>query len=285
MSITNRFVTSYSELYIKSGTIADTFSLSAGAAPSETNIRDFFVSSAAGTAKQCTVTFGATLSGDAAGDIVLDLEGNNADLVTVTLGSGVNTATAVGALAVTALEASPLVASASNSAGVVTVVMNFSAGDVAIKESSNGTGSTVTIVNTTVAFVGAGAGLAGAAVPNVMEIGTLSNEATVIDVPTFGEAFKGKLRGQLDGGQLDAAIYWAPRDSKHLALREYAEDGTAVTVGIRWKPSATAADADTELVIFDSFVSSFGIDTSFDDVAKASTTLVVNGAEHFAAGA
>ena len=46
-----------------------------------------------------------------------------------------------------------------------------------------------------------------------MEIGTLSNEATVIDTPTFGEQYRGKLRGQLDGGQLDAQLYWAPRNS------------------------------------------------------------------------
>lgn len=285
MSITNRFVTSFSELYIKEGTIEELFSLSAGAAPSATNVRDFFVGSGSGTAKQVTVTFGATSSSETGGDIVLDLKGNNDDLVVVTVSSGTNTATAVGALAATALAASPLVASAVNASGVVTVTFNLTAGDAKVTESSNATESTVTIDNAAVAFVGAGNGLAGAPVPNVMEIGTLSNEATVIDVPTFGEKFRGKLRGQLDGGQLDASIYWAPRSSKHLEIRELAENGNAVTVGIRWKPSADAADADTELVIFDSFVSSFGIDTSFDDVAKASTTLVVNGAEHFAAGA
>ena len=124
-----------------------------------------------------------------------------------------------------------------------------------------------------------------AQIPLVMEIGTLSNEATVIDTPTFGELYRGKLRGQLDGGQLDTQLYWAPRNFVHSLLRSFAENGTAVSAGIRWLPTANAAVADTELVAFESFVSSFGIDTTFDDVAKVSSTFVVDGREHFASGA
>ena len=40
--------------------------------------------------------------------------------------------------------------------------------------------------------------------------------------------------------------------------------------------------ADSEYVVFNSFVSSFGIDTTFDDVAKVSSTFVVDGKEYFA---
>ena len=123
---------------------------------------------------------------------------------------------------------------------------------------------------------------ASAQVPLVMEIGTLSNEATVIDTPTFGEVYRGKLRGQLDGGQLDAQLYWAPRDFVHNLMRTYAEDGNEIIAGIRWKNVAGTGNGDSELVLFDSFVSSFGIDTTFDDVAKVSSTLVVDGREYFA---
>ena len=120
----------------------------------------------------------------------------------------------------------------------------------------------------------------GAQVPLVMEIGTLSNEATVIDTPTFGETYRGKLRGQLDGGQLDAQLYWAPRNFVHNFLRTLAEDGQPLSVGIKWNSDSTGGNS--EYVVFNSFVSSFGIDTTFDDVAKVSATLVVDGAEHFA---
>ena len=115
-----------------------------------------------------------------------------------------------------------------------------------------------------------------------MEIGTLSNEATVIDTPTFGEVYRGKLRGQLDGGQLDTQLYWAPRNPFHQELRRLSESGKEIYVGIKWKNQAGDNAGDSEFVYFDSFVSSFGIDTTFDDVAKVSMTLVVDGAEHFA---
>lgn len=118
-------------------------------------------------------------------------------------------------------------------------------------------------------------------IPLLSEIGSLSNEATVIDVPEFGERFKGKLRGQLDGGQLDTTLYWAPRESAHLLIRELAATGKACAAGIKWLPDDVIGTKG-ELVVFNSFVSSFGIDTAFDDVAKANSTLVVDGAEYFA---
>ena len=130
------------------------------------------------------------------------------------------------------------------------------------------------------AMTEAGSTFVSAQVPLVMEIGTLSNEATVIDTPTFGEVYRGKLRGQLDGGQLDAQLYWAPRNFVHSLLRTLAETGTALSAGIKWNSNSTGTDS--EFVVFNSFVSSFGIDTTFDDVAKVSATLVVDGAEHFA---
>ena len=133
---------------------------------------------------------------------------------------------------------------------------------------------------TSTSLLAFGAVFLSAQVPLVMEIGSLSNEATVIDTPTFGEVFKGKLRGQLDGGQLDAQLYWAPRNFVHKLMRDYAQDGTEIVAGIKWKTAASGGDS--EYVVFDSFVSSFGIDTTFDDVAKVSSTLVVDGAEYFA---
>ena len=143
-------------------------------------------------------------------------------------------------------------------------------------------GTALTASETTLELLLAVSGVSfvSAQVPLVMEIGTLSNEATVIDTPTFGETYRGKLRGQLDGGQLDAQLYWAPRNFVHSLLRDLAETGTALSVGIKWNSDSTATNS--EFVVFNSFVSSFGIDTTFDDVAKVSATLVVDGAEHFA---
>jgi hypothetical protein len=128
-------------------------------------------------------------------------------------------------------------------------------------------------------LLAAGLDLEWAKVPLVAEIGSISNESTVIDVPEFGERFKGKLRGQLDGGQLDTTIYWAPRELNHVLIRELAQTGVGIGAGVKWRPNDVGTDA--ELVVFNSFCSSFGIDTTFDDVAKANTTLVVDGSESF----
>lgn len=114
----------------------------------------------------------------------------------------------------------------------------------------------------------------------VAEIGSIANEANVIDVPEFGQTFRGKLRGQLDAGQLDSVLYWAPRLADHLALRTAAESGSVVYVTVKWIDGANV-----EYVTFKGFVSSFGIDTAFDDVAKANVTFIIDGALTFIAGA
>ena len=116
-------------------------------------------------------------------------------------------------------------------------------------------------------------------VPLVGEIGSLSNEATIIDVPEFGQKYKGKLRGQLDAGQLDVSLFWAPRDATHLALRTLAENGDKASFGIKWITDLNGGD--NEYVVFNAYVASFGIDTTFDDVAKASLTVAIDGALNF----
>ena len=125
--------------------------------------------------------------------------------------------------------------------------------------------------------------ISGDKVSLVSEIGSIANEANVIDVPEFGASFKGKLRGQLDAGQLDSVLYWSPRDAAHLSLRTSAETGAVVWVTVKWVDTSTAVNG-AEYVTFKGFVSSFGIDTSFDDVAKANVTFVIDGALTFIEG-
>lgn len=145
----------------------------------------------------------------------------------------------------------------------------------------NNTSSTMSLTSdlSVAGLLALGLDLEYAKIPLIAEIGSISNESTVIDVPEFGERFKGKLRGQLDGGQMDTTIYWAPREVNHVLVRELAQTGKAIGAGIKWKPDDISTAS--ELVVFNSFVSSFGIDTAFDDVAKANTTLVVDGSESF----
>lgn len=122
-------------------------------------------------------------------------------------------------------------------------------------------------------------------VPLVMEIGTLGNEANVIEVNEFGQPLKGKLRGQSDGGQLDSSIFWAPGNAVHNWLHQAATNGTPTTGGIKYKETQNAEPGQTQLAVFNSFVSSFNIETAFDDVMKASMTQPIDGNEYFAPGA
>ena len=254
-NITDQFVTSFSELYYSTTPISG--------AIDESTIRSWFA--ATGTAQTSTVTIAGTV---ATGDTFTAIVGG-----TTFLENGASTTVGARATALAALIDADSRFGATAVAGVITIVGAAGTGTFTVTVSSTGTGTIATEV--TVTFVGS-----TNLIPLVMEIGTLSNEATVIDTPTFGETYRGKLRGQLDGGQLDAQLYWAPRNEFHQELRTLAETGTPVYVGIKWNSDSTATNS--EFVYFDSFVSSFGIDTTFDDVAKVSMTLVVDGAEHFA---
>jgi hypothetical protein len=267
-NISTKFVTSFSELYFRPSTL-----LTSELADPKT----WFAATGSGaTAKIMTVT--VTGSASATGTLVVRTTNPvtgviDSALVSVT---SADSATVVGAALKTALGLNADLTTGTASAGVFSATALAAAGDVSIATEDAIAGITVTVTTPTPFVAGSGGTLL---IPNVMEIGSLSNEATVIDTPTFGEAFKGKLRGQLDAGQLDAQLYWAPRNSTHLAMRSAATVGTACSFGIKWKTDAAGADA--EYVVFDGFLSSFGIDTSFDDVAKASSTMVVNGALTF----
>jgi len=275
-NLSTKFVTSFSELYIREGRMTNGEEIAPATwfSATGTNV----------TAKQIIIS---VASDDFAtvGRVQFVIQGAGlvSDAVVVeTKATGTpSTATAFHTALGTAMVASPHVASATSDATSTTIVLEATAEDAnVIFDEAFGIVATSTIA-VPVAY-SSGADTARI-IPNVMEIGTLSNEATIIETPAFGDAFKGKLRGQLDGGQLDAQLYWAPRDSVHLAMREAATNGTPCSFGIKWKSDVSGTAE--EYVVFNGFLSSFGIDTTFDDVAKASSTMIVDGQLYFASGA
>ena len=265
-NITDQFVTSFSELYFSTTRItgADVEN------PTEAEVRNWFNASATTLEQVQVTTLVISGTGDGAGTYNLTVDGTTFAIA--------STSTAAADVAGDIRDGLVGLNGITVSGATTNVILTGDAGkgDFVVAAATPQNGSTIseTVVSFTVASGGT------QLVPLVMEIGTLSNEATVIDTPTFGEKFRGKLRGQLDGGQLDAQLYWAPRNAIHQELRIAAEDGTQVYVGIKWNSDANSTDS--EFVYFDSFVSSFGIDTTFDDVAKVACTFVVDGAEHFA---
>ena len=267
-NLSSKFVTSFSELYFRPTglTAAELANPSSWFAVTGTNP----------TAKTFTVT--VTVTTAVAGNLVIRYT-NAATGRINTVVAAVGTADTVAVIAGSvkaAITADADISGGTIAGGVFTATLLAAAGNSSIEVEDTVGGVTVSIIQDQAFVGGVGATLL---IPNVAEIGSLSNEASVIETPTFGDAFKGKLRGQLDAGQLDAQLYWAPRNSTHLAMRNAATNGTACSFGIKWK--SDAAGTDSEHVVFDGFLSSFGIDTAFDDVAKASSTIVVNGALTF----
>ena len=272
-NLSTKFVTSFSELYIRTSVMQD----GEKADPSTW----FTIAAATPAAKQFTVALtGTGFAADGVVSFVIQGSGIISDAIISVTSAATTLANLRTDLATKFLE-SPLVSGATVANGVITVVLETAAGDAVITVDEVVDAALIADVQKSVDF---SSGTAGSTrlIPNVMEIGTLSNEATIIETPEFGAAFKGKLRGQLDAGQLDAQLYWAPRNSVHLAMREAATDGTKCSFGIKWMSDNSNTDA--EYVVFDGFLSSFGIDTTFDDVAKASSTMIVDGELYFDQG-
>jgi hypothetical protein len=263
-NITSKFVTSFSELYFRPSNL-----LTAELAAPKTW---FAATGTNATAKVLSIAVTTTTA--VAGTMVLKITNpatGAIDSVAVPVAGSATQATIAGDIK-TAITANADITTGTITTGTFLATFLATAADATIVVEDAVTGVTVAITTSVAYVAGAGGTLL---IPNVMEVGTLSNEATVIETPTFGETFKGKLRGQLDAGQLDAQLYWAPRNSTHLSMRSAATVGTPCSFGIKWKSDADGTNA--EYVVFDGFLSSFGIDTSFDDVAKASATMIVDG--------
>lgn len=120
------------------------------------------------------------------------------------------------------------------------------------------------------------AGTPAAVVGKITDLGTISNEANVIDVPEFGQEYAGKLVGQLNAGTLDMTIAWDPADAEHIALKDAVTNKTKKLFAIVWDDGVGQ-----EYVAFNAYVASFGIETTIDDAVKASCSLAIDGQLHF----
>ena len=252
-NITDQFVTSFSELYYSTNPVVNEFG-NAVTVPTEDEIRSWFTTPRFEQEIVITlVPIIASSANDADGSPIPNLYSVEVDGLTVSaesLGTLIDDPLNPGTDILDAsIEAAQMAAAINNDRLLLSVSV---LGNVITVSGERNVGSYDFFANSnvTVGFLQLDSGLndgltidavfiAGTRlVPLVMEIGTLSNEATVIDTPTFGEIYRGKLRGQLDGGQLDAQLYWAPRNDVHAELRTLAETGQEVYVGIKWKNSA-----------------------------------------------
>ena len=114
-------------------------------------------------------------------------------------------------------------------------------------------------------------------VSKIIDLGTIQNEANVIDVPEFGQDYAGKLIGQLNAGTLDMSVAWNPSDTEHLVLQAAVTGKSRYTYAIRWDDGG----GNFEYVGFNAYVASFGVETTIDDAVKASVSLAIDGQLYF----
>jgi hypothetical protein len=78
-------------------------------------------------------------------------------------------------------------------------------------------------------------------IAKIIDLGTIQNEANVIDVPEFGQDYAGKLVGQLNAGTLDMSVAWDPSDSNHIVLQGAVTAKTRKLYIIDWLSGAVGA--------------------------------------------
>lgn len=71
-------------------------------------------------------------------------------------------------------------------------------------------------------------------IAKIIDLGTIQNEANVIDVPEFGQDYAGKLVGQLNAGTLDMSVAWDPSDANHIVLKDAVTNKTRFLYIINW---------------------------------------------------
>lgn len=115
-------------------------------------------------------------------------------------------------------------------------------------------------------------------IAKIIDMGTISNESNVIDVPEFGQDYAGKLVGQLNAGTLDMAVAWDPSDTQHIQLKDAVTAKTLLTYSIQWNDGG---GSNFEYVGFNAYVATFGIETTIDDAVKANVSLAIDGGLFF----
>lgn len=120
----------------------------------------------------------------------------------------------------------------------------------------------------------------GDLVGEVQNIGDIELSTNVIEVSTYGSAYKGKLAGQKDSGTVDISLNWVPSSSSQAAqdlLRTSYESQAKVYLVIVW----TDASDNIAACDFAGFVQSYAISSPLEDVVTVNVTVNIEGSVTF----
>ena len=110
-------------------------------------------------------------------------------------------------------------------------------------------------------------------VKDVAEMGALTKERTIIDIPVYGVDVAGKLPGQADPGTFDFNVTLNLDDTVHKAFRD--DDGKLQhTFIVEFQQSATAKT----YAAFDGFIANATVEQPIDDRIQMNVSVARSGA-------
>ena len=118
----------------------------------------------------------------------------------------------------------------------------------------------------------AAAAIAGNLVKDVADMGALTKERAIIDVPVYGSDFMSKIPGQADPGTFDFQCHYDFSDTVHNALRD--NGGTSLHTFI----VSFTQGANVSYAVFDGYVANGTVTPPYDDTIKLDVSVARDGA-------
>lgn len=125
----------------------------------------------------------------------------------------------------------------------------------------------------------AAAAIAGNLVKDVADMGALTKERAIIDIPVYGADVMGKLPGQADPGTFDFNVTFDFSDTVHQAIRDNA--GTSLHTFI----VSFTQGANVSYAAFDGYVATASVGMPIDDRIQMDVSIARDGAVTFVSAA
>lgn len=118
----------------------------------------------------------------------------------------------------------------------------------------------------------------GSELEEVQSVGEITDEATIIDVPSYGSQYLRKVVGSKNAGSLEIVVNIIP-DATAAPIQQALRDAYAsgVSVAVQVQMLNEAGDAGDE-VTFNGLVSSASITNEFDSVRTQTFNIAIDGA-------
>ena len=110
---------------------------------------------------------------------------------------------------------------------------------------------------------------------DVMSVGDISDEATIVDVQAYGQKYLKKLVGSANAAAIEIVCNYDPTDAGQIDLLAAYNSSTQRAIGIVMKAEdASFSAADGTYNIFDALIASASVTNSFDETRTITFSVV-----------